>query len=580
MTELPNSYLDELTQVAEIKFRLRTGNIYEPAIRETRKLVSQYSNEGIASTGTFLRKTADAVEEPFQSIEGFVTEIYIDKFRGVAFPENVQHWLRRAIGECVDREVARAQGVMQQLCSCFVGATPGRYQAYVTNLHGLGENIKKRLDDAVTLLVLENQGPLPSNEGPQSRGTTTNAGAHVPSTFVSYSWDSKAHKQWVLDLADRLQSEGGIQVTLDRWDLAPGRDRTIFMERSINDSEFAVLICTPEYAERADQRSGGVGYEASVITGQLTENIDQGKFIPVLRKGDWKSSLPIWIKAKAGVDLRGEPYSEDEYRNLVRALHRQSIARPSVGPAPDFSKGRHSSLGTNPEGAPPDYEATTEIRGKWNLLKVEGLIRDRLIKQESVLKDAFYESQGLPMDHEIVGEYYLRYREGESMLVVTASIERGVDCHACAPRLSLFEFRRSEIGWVLVDSALAVTRWGEWGRVAVTDVKVFVIGDDLHALFLDGCGGGQGFVSCVTSVQARVGDRYQEILNLKTSADDSGSTWPGAEKWTSMIRIQPGTSGFYDLIVQRNGIRRGERFAESERFKFNGQKYVSSGLFG
>ncbi|HVV06050.1 MAG TPA: SEFIR domain-containing protein, partial [Puia sp.] len=30
--------------------------------------------------------------------------------------------------------------------------------------------------------------------------------------FISYSWDGKPHQDWVLALADRLQSEGGVRV--------------------------------------------------------------------------------------------------------------------------------------------------------------------------------------------------------------------------------------------------------------------------------------------------------------------------------------------------------------------------------
>jgi hypothetical protein len=400
----------------------------------------------------------------------------------------------------------------------------------------------------------------------------------TPVAFISYSWDSEGHKKWVLDLACKLQRQGGVRIVLDRWHLAPGGDKAVFMEKNITDSKFVVLICTPAYAERANQRTGGVGYEATIITGEMAENINQGKFIPVLRTGDWKSSLPVWIKTKQGVNLSGNPYSEEEYQELVRALHQAAVKPPPIGPKPDFEK---TQIQTDSGKAPLWGNAPTpEIQGKWDAQKVEAFVRSKLVDQEPALRDTFYASQVLSLDHSIVGEYYLRYRDRESMIVVTASIEKGVDCHACAPRLSLFEFERSRLGWTLGDSAIAVTRWGQWGQVAPNDVKVFVVGENIYALFLDGTGMGQGYVSSKTSVQARVGDRYQEILNLQTSADDSGSMLPGAEKWTSTIKIQPGTSGFYDLLVERKGVRDRESFDECERFKFNGQRYVSSGIYG
>ncbi len=158
----------------------------------------------------------------------------------------------------------------------------------------------------------------------------------TPVAFISYSWDSGAHKQWVLDLATKLQAYGGVQLVLDRWHLAPGDDKTVFMEKSVVTSKFVILVCTPAYAARANDREGGVGYEATIITAELAENINQRKFIPVLRGGDWKESLPIWIKNKAGVDLRNDPYSEEEYQNLLRALHDAPLKPPPVGPKPVF----------------------------------------------------------------------------------------------------------------------------------------------------------------------------------------------------------------------------------------------------
>jgi hypothetical protein len=104
-----------------------------------------------------------------------------------------------------------------------------------------------------------------------------------PTVFVSYSWETDEHMEWVLHLAERLQAEGGVNVILDQWHLRMGQDKTLFMEESIADSDFVLVVCTPEYAEKANKRRGGVGYEAMIITGELAEDIQQTKFIPVLR---------------------------------------------------------------------------------------------------------------------------------------------------------------------------------------------------------------------------------------------------------------------------------------------------------
>jgi hypothetical protein len=44
----------------------------------------------------------------------------------------------------------------------------------------------------------------------------------------------------------------------------------------------------------------------------------------------------VWIKTKIGVDLRNSPYSEEQYQNLLRALHNEPPKAPPIGPKPVF----------------------------------------------------------------------------------------------------------------------------------------------------------------------------------------------------------------------------------------------------
>lgn len=157
----------------------------------------------------------------------------------------------------------------------------------------------------------------------------------APQAFLSYAWESEGHKIWVRSLAERLRANG-VWAILDQWDLVPGSDRFAFMERSIESCDFVIVVCTPAYAEKANDRAGGVGYESMVITGALAKQIESRKFIPVLRSGDWQSSLPTYLRSKQGVDLRGDPYSETEHEKLLRALHGASLQPPPVGPKPEF----------------------------------------------------------------------------------------------------------------------------------------------------------------------------------------------------------------------------------------------------
>lgn len=140
---------------------------------------------------------------------------------------------------------------------------------------------------------------------------------------------SEEHKVWVRNLAGELCKDG-VDVILDYWDLKSGESLTKFMEDSICKSDYVLIICTPKYKKRADDRAGGVGYEDNIITALSLYTDEIGKFIPVLRNGTWKGSAPVWLLDKVYIDLSGTPYSEENYIHLLAAIHNIRIPRPPV----------------------------------------------------------------------------------------------------------------------------------------------------------------------------------------------------------------------------------------------------------
>lgn len=61
-----------------------------------------------------------------------------------------------------------------------------------------------------------------------------------------------------------------INVTYD-GDLQFGERIPHYIEKSILASDIVLLICTPNYKSRADNRISGVGSENQIITGELYE---------------------------------------------------------------------------------------------------------------------------------------------------------------------------------------------------------------------------------------------------------------------------------------------------------------------
>lgn len=154
-----------------------------------------------------------------------------------------------------------------------------------------------------------------------------------PKLFISYSWDSDQHKDWVRLLAERLRMDG-IDVILDQWHLIPGDQLTLFMESSVRESDFVIVVCTPRYKEKADSRHGGVGYEENIMTAELFSSANERKFIPVLREGDWAVAAPTWLLGKFHIRLTGESYSENAYGELIATLHGARKQPPPIGSSP------------------------------------------------------------------------------------------------------------------------------------------------------------------------------------------------------------------------------------------------------
>ena len=226
-------------------------------------------------------------------------------------------------------------------------------EGYLVDLSGQGFHRVSEEGDLFVNQTSPPQAPAsPASSGSQPFGPATDG---IPRAFISYSWEGEEHQEWVLQLATRLRLDG-IEVIFDRWHLHPGQEKQHFMEQAVTKSDFVIVICTENYATRANNREGGVGYESMIITSEMAEHILTKKFIPVLRLGSFATSLPLYIKGRMGVDLRGTPYREEEYERLIRVLHGEPIQPPPIGKKPNFSAGAKPPAG--PISVPPTTVVT------------------------------------------------------------------------------------------------------------------------------------------------------------------------------------------------------------------------------
>jgi TIR domain len=151
-----------------------------------------------------------------------------------------------------------------------------------------------------------------------------------PTTFISYSWDSDEHREWVEQFATDLRRDG-IDAALDTWDLPAGTDKFSFMG-SIQSRDWIIVVCTPDYANRAERRRGGVGVETVAILSELfaDDPANRQNVIPVLRLGEWSTSVPGLLRHLIGFDLRAD-HSGVEYLRLLGTLKSEGNNRPTVG---------------------------------------------------------------------------------------------------------------------------------------------------------------------------------------------------------------------------------------------------------
>jgi len=164
--------------------------------------------------------------------------------------------------------------------------------------------------------------------------------AKSPRVFISYSWESEDHKSWVRHLGERLY-EAGIEARLDQWFVQPGESFTAFMEQEVAAADFVLVVCTPLYAHKSNNRQGGVGYEQQIVSGQLMSGTARSKFIPILRAGDYVQgpdcAIPTHFLGIAWIDFRNDVTFDKSLEDLIRVIFsKPRFAPPPLGARPSF----------------------------------------------------------------------------------------------------------------------------------------------------------------------------------------------------------------------------------------------------
>lgn len=160
-----------------------------------------------------------------------------------------------------------------------------------------------------------------------------------PKVFISYSWHPEKNKIWVQRLAERLIQDG-VNVKLDVWDLKHGHDKYVFMEQMVKDSDIkkVLVICNEDYARKADDRTGGVGTESTIMSSDIYSLAEQTKFMPILvEKKNGEPCLPTFLKSRMYIDMSSNDIYELGYDQLLRDIYEKPLLRkPALGKMPSY----------------------------------------------------------------------------------------------------------------------------------------------------------------------------------------------------------------------------------------------------
>ncbi len=119
--------------------------------------------------------------------------------------------------------------------------------------------------------------------------------------FISYSWDNEGHVRAVLELSNRLRSEG-IDCVIDQYEESPPEGWPRWMDKKIRDSRFVLMVCTETYSKRVmgeeiPDTGMGVRWEGGLIYQHLYNAGANQRFIPVLFRGADKKFIPTPLQS-------------------------------------------------------------------------------------------------------------------------------------------------------------------------------------------------------------------------------------------------------------------------------------------
>ncbi|MGW0172619.1 toll/interleukin-1 receptor domain-containing protein [Rhodococcus sp. NPDC003322] len=157
-------------------------------------------------------------------------------------------------------------------------------------------------------------------------------GIRAPRVFISYSHDDDKHKNWVLTLANRLNSLR-VWVIFDQFDVTLGSNLAAFMESGLSEADRVIAVCTPKYVAKTNNFQGGAGYERTILTQDLMTSQLGNRIIPLIRDQKSPAKLPLFLSTRNYIDFSDDTQFDEKITELGIELLNAKSKRPPFGAA-------------------------------------------------------------------------------------------------------------------------------------------------------------------------------------------------------------------------------------------------------
>ncbi|WP_165436198.1 SEFIR domain-containing protein [Amycolatopsis suaedae] len=159
----------------------------------------------------------------------------------------------------------------------------------------------------------------------------------MTSVFVSYTHDSDAHKQVVLDFATFL-IDCGIDAVLDEW-VWERQDWGAWAIRHLTECDYVIVVASEGYRRMGDgtgpnDRNLGGQWEAAMLRDSLQEDRAtwSKRILPVVLPGQSKDGIPRFLQPHAASHYNVDSLSPEGAEGLLRTITKQPRhIRPPLG---------------------------------------------------------------------------------------------------------------------------------------------------------------------------------------------------------------------------------------------------------